>query len=223
MTRPLLIYGSGGLGREVAMCARDPRTDFELVGFVDDSQPFGGEVGDVPVIGDFEALAERAGRSAGLLLYVAIGNIEVHKKIVSRLADLIVPVTFPNIVHPDATFDEREVTAGVGNYVGPGARLTANVTLGSFNIINLNCVLAHDVVLGDRCQINPGAVLNGQDVLGHEVVIGAGAVVLPRTSVGDGAVVAVGAVVGRDVDPGDTVAGNPARVIRRAAKREDPA
>ena len=47
--------------------------------------------------------------------------------------------------------------------------------------------------------------------IGEEAFVGAGAVLLPRITVGAGATVAAGAVVTRDVEPGATVLGVPAR------------
>jgi UDP-2-acetamido-3-amino-2,3-dideoxy-glucuronate N-acetyltransferase len=49
--------------------------------------------------------------------------------------------------------------------------------------------------------------------------IGSGAVLLCGVTVGAGAMVGAGAVVTRDVSPGATVAGNPARVVRKADHR----
>lgn len=48
-----------------------------------------------------------------------------------------------------------------------------------------------------------------------DVAIGSGATILCGVRVGKGAVVGAGAVVTRDVPPGATVVGNPARVVRR--------
>ena len=47
--------------------------------------------------------------------------------------------------------------------------------------------------------------------IGHDVWIGHAVTVLPGVTVGDGAVIAAGAVVTRDVPPGETVLGMPAR------------
>ena len=51
-------------------------------------------------------------------------------------------------------------------------------------------------------------------VVERRAAIGSGAVVLGGVRIGEGALVGAGAVVTRDVAPGETVIGNPARVLR---------
>jgi maltose O-acetyltransferase len=49
--------------------------------------------------------------------------------------------------------------------------------------------------------------------IGRNVWIGGGAILLPGINVGDDAIIGAGSVVMRDVAPGATVAGNPARSL----------
>jgi serine O-acetyltransferase len=58
-------------------------------------------------------------------------------------------------------------------------------------------------------------------VLGSDVEVGAGAKIIGAVRIGDGARIGANAVVVRDVEPGTTVVGVPARPVRR--RRDDGA
>ena len=109
----------------------------------------------------------------------------------------------------------------------------ANISIGSDCFLNYGCTILDvcPVTIGDGTQIGPAVQLlaadhprdpeirargleNGKPVaIGRNVWIGGGALILPGVSVGDDAVIGAGAVVTRDVAPGTTVAGNPARPL----------
>jgi len=107
------------------------------------------------------------------------------------------------------------------------------VRIGSDVFINRDLVVLGGgmVTIGDRALIGPGTRLytpnHSTDLalrsagweIGMPITIGADAwlggsvVVCPGVTIGEGAVVGAGAVVTKDVAPGASVAGNPARVI----------
>jgi serine O-acetyltransferase len=79
-------------------------------------------------------------------------------------------------------------------------------------------VIHGDVRIGDNCmvmqQVTIGQLASGGvPVLGSHVYIGAGAKVLGPVMIGDGAQVGANAVVLKDVPPGATAVGIPARII----------
>jgi hypothetical protein len=73
--------------------------------------------------------------------------------------------------------------------------------------------IGYHVELGNLSTVAPGANVLGKVRIGEGCRIHANAVILPSLSIGDGAVVRAGSVVVRDVTPGITVFGNPARAL----------
>ena len=101
-------------------------------------------------------------------------------------------------IHPGATIGRRFfIDHGMGVVIGETA------TIGD------DCTLYHGVTLGGTSW-NKG---KRHPTLGRDVVIGAGAKVLGPITVGEGARIGSNAVVVKDVPPGATAVGIPARII----------
>lgn len=75
--------------------------------------------------------------------------------------------------------------------------------------------------IGENCWVNPGVAIGYKDnkggvpTIGNNVYIGAGAKVLGSITIGDNAVIGANAVVTKNVPANCTVAGVPARIIKR--------
>jgi acetyltransferase-like isoleucine patch superfamily enzyme len=83
---------------------------------------------------------------------------------------------------------------------------------------NIYSYVAHDCRIGDFVTFAPKVCCNGNVHVHDGAYIGTGAVIRQGTPekplvIGEGAVVGMGAVVTRDVAPGATVVGNPARPL----------
>jgi serine O-acetyltransferase len=110
-------------------------------------------------------------------------------------------------IHPGATIGRRVfIDHGMGVVIGETAEIGDDSTL------------YHGVTLGGTSW-NKG---KRHPTLGRNVVIGAGAKILGPILIGDGAKVGSNAVVVRDVPPGSTAVGIPARIATPAdqARRE---
>ncbi|MEO0702118.1 MAG: sugar O-acetyltransferase [Pseudomonadota bacterium] len=108
-----------------------------------------------------------------------------------------------------------------------------NIHLGNHVFLNYGCTILDvcPVHIGEMTQIGPMSQIiaadhprdaasrdagleNGKPVtIGRNAWIGGNVMILPGVTVGNNAIIGAGAVVTRDVAPGATVVGNPARPI----------
>ncbi len=122
--------------------------------------------------------------------------------------------------------------------VGAFVEIQAGVRVGRACKIQSHAVICTGVRISDEVFVGHGAIFindkypratNGDGVLQTEedwemlktvveqgASIGSGAIILGGLRIGAGSVVGAGAVVTRDVEPGTTVVGNPARVLQRS-------
>lgn len=213
------IFGASGFGREVLPVMRQQLLQTEVqpwdLVFVDDNPP-ASELNGYQVLTYAQWLAQPA---ASRHISLAIANSAVREKLVARcLADSVsfFEVRAANIIAMD------DVQIGSGAVLCPFVTLTSNIRIGKQFHANLYSYIAHDCVIGDFVTFAPGVHCNGNVVVEDHVYIGTGAILRQGKPgeplvIGRGAVVGMGAVVTKNVAPGTTVVGNPARVMASRA------
>jgi len=208
----VVLWGATGQARVVRECLG--HDGHRVVALVDNdlrlSSPFPG----VPLLNGAPALTEwlehRPAGARRVAFVVAVGGDKGNERIVlhAALAEMgLIPLL---VRHPTA-FVADNARLGEGCQVLAQAAVCVDVTLGRCCIVNTGAVVDHECQLSEGVHVGPGARLAGLVRVGRNAFVGTGAVVLPRVSVGEDAVVGAGAVVVRDVPPGVTVMGNPAR------------
>lgn len=216
MIAPLYaVYGVAGCGRGIMPLARAQLlregTSADRLIFVDDRPP-ADKVNAQRVLKYAEFLALPAScRFAAL----AISDGVIREKLSSRLtADGIAPWTVraENVVVMD------NVDLGEGALLSPFVTLTSNIRIGRYFHANIYSYVEHDCVIGDFVTFAPGAKCNGNIIVEDHAYLGTGAIIKQGQPdkplvIGKGAVVGMGAVVTKDVPPGVTVVGNPARPL----------
>lgn len=206
----LLVYGSGGFGREVAWLAENAVRPFHVAAFVDDravDPPL--RVNDIPVRGLDDCVRAHPGAN----YVVAVGTPEVRAAIVARVDGT--GLVASTLVHRNVEMS-RFVDLGAGTVICAGCILTVDIRLGRHVHVNLDCTIGHDVVMDDFVTLAPGVHVSGCVRIERGAYLGTGASVINGTSdtplvIGAGATVGAGAVVTRHVGPGVTVVGVPAK------------
>lgn len=119
---------------------------------------------------------------------------------------------------------------GAGSRVGPFVEIQKGVRIGSRCKISSHSFLCEGVTLEDDVFIGHGVMFVNDRYpraaatdfvpettrIGQGASIGSGAVILCGVAIGAGALVGAGAVVTHNVEPGETVAGVPARLLARS-------
>ena len=214
MRRPMIILGSSGLAREMAMLAEQINARWhrwKILGFIGASaSEVGNDLGLAPVLGDDAWLLAQEIEAD---LVVGIGYPSVKARVVQKYLGQASRFEFPNLVHPLSSLDFRRIEMGRGNIVTAGCQFTCDIEVGDFNLFNLNVTVGHDARIGDFNVFNPGVNVSGSVVVGDRVLVGTGCQILERLEVGDGATLGAGAVVTKPVQPGMTVVGVPARPL----------
>jgi len=198
---PVLIFGAGGFGREVAASLRANVVRCMMIADASEDRA-------VTVLEPGSTLfCER-------FALIAVGDPKARRRIAERPE--FARAQFVTHVSRDARLvDPKSVALLPGAIVCAGSVITCNVIVGRHVHINLKCTVGHDAIIGDYVTLSPGVHVSGSVTIGEGVFVGTGAVLLPKVSIGAGAVIAAGAVVTRDVPAGAMVAGVPA-VIKHA-------
>lgn len=116
------------------------------------------------------------------------------------------------LIHPCSSISRSCRLDGRSIFIAAGAVISTNASLEDGSLINWNATIGHDVIVGLCSVVSPGANIGGFVHIQERCLIGQGAQVLPGRVIGAGSTVGAGAVVTKDVSPGTTVIGNPARL-----------
>lgn len=212
MTRPLIILGAGGSACDVldileAMTAQS--ATWTMTGFLDDVRAPGSEHLGYKVLGRLSDAA----KFPDCCFVNAIGSGKTYRqRPVIIAATGLTEQQYVTLVHP-TTCISRRMRLGRGVCVNAGVSVGGGVTIGDHVWLGPGVIVGHDTVIEDYAVVGPGAVISGFVRVGVASYIGAGACIREYLSIGGQALVGMGAVVVRDVEPGETVVGNPARLL----------
>lgn len=211
----LVVIGAGGCAREVEWLIDDinrERPTFDVLGYViSDLSKVSEYDSRDRILGDFDWL--RRTEHAFDAIALGVGFPAARVRLASELQARFPSKSFPSLVHPSVLFDRKSCRFDEGTIVSAGSIVTVNVHLLPFVLINRSCNIGHEVTIGAGCVVNPMVAISGGVQVGDGVLVGTGAKILQYLRVGDGATVGAGAVVTKNVPPGDTVVGVPARTM----------
>lgn len=209
----ILIYGAGGLGREVLATLEKcslAGLDLACAGFVVDPV-FGGPeiIHGVPVYRDLAPLTA----NQDWRVVVAIGNPAARRRAVLRIQQEVGDRFFA-VIHPAAQLGPR-VDIGPGTMILGVVTITTDVTIGRHVLINPAATISHDCRLHDYATLGPATALAGGVIVGEGAELGVGVNAAPRTEIEGWSIVGAGALVLQNIPSDCTAVGTPTRIIKR--------
>lgn len=209
--KKVIIVGASGFGKEVLSLLKLFQ-DINVIGFIDSRVEIKGErIDGIPVLGD-DSFLENLRNEGVEAAVVAIGDYQTRAKLAQHCRELGYQLI--NVVHPSSKI-VNTVKMGEGVIIYGGTVINADVKIGNNVLINSGATIGHDTVVEDNVNINPGVDIGGKVLIKQGAYIGIGSSVIQNIVVGAESLVGAGAVVIRDVPEKLTVAGVPAKVIRR--------
>jgi sugar O-acyltransferase (sialic acid O-acetyltransferase NeuD family) len=206
--RQILIFPCNGNGLEALDCLG---ADDRLLGFIDDvaekqGQPcFGNPVWGRDALTRWpsaQVLAVPGGPTSYLSRRGVIDGLNVSAE------------RFATVVHPSARVSPL-AKLGHNVLVMAGVVITSNAKIGNHVCILPNTVIHHDAVIGSWTLIGSNVTIAGQVSIGENCYVGSGTSIMHALRIEDGALIGLGSNVIRNVPARETVAGNPARVLRK--------
>lgn len=209
--KQLLIVGARGWGREIYGMLPDCigyGTEFIVKGFLDDKKDaLDGKPGYPPIVDSVENYHIEPDD----VFVCALGDVR-YRKYYSELI-LNRGGNFISSVHNTATIGPNS-TIGKGCVVFDHVAISCDIRIGDFVALQSYAIVGHDCEINHYSHLGTRSFMGGYSKVGSLSTLQTNSVLLPHVTVGNGCQVGAGAVVIKKVKDGDTVYGNPAKVLK---------
>lgn len=208
----LLVYGSGGFGKEVVDIAErinDATPRWSGIAFVDDFRETGQYYG-VP-LHRIESVLEIWG-AEDCEVVVAVGEPSVRSRLFGSLRAR--GLKLATLVDPTSVIS-RSASLGMGVIVTSYCSVASSAVVGDNVVLNAKAIVGHDVKIGADTVVSSMVNVGGACTIGACSYIGMAAQIKQGLSVGDRTIIGMGSMVHDSVGDDLIAMGNPARPMRR--------
>jgi sugar O-acyltransferase (sialic acid O-acetyltransferase NeuD family) len=211
----IILCGASGNANDVldileAINQRQPT--WQVAGFLDDSLQRHSYFMDWEVLGRLSDAVQ----FADCKFINCIGSERTHRMRSELIGKTGLPVQrFATLVHPMASMSAR-ASVGYGVYVSFGCSVGGGASLEDHVSLGPRVIVGHDSRIERGSMLAAGSIVSGFATVGAASYLGAGCAVKQMLCIGEQSLIGMGAVVTRDVAPGVTVVGNPARPFARS-------
>ena len=213
--KDVILFPFGGNAREavIAILALNSiEPTWNILGFIDDNADLHGkECCGFKVLGGRDKLSEF--QSAKILAVPGNpGNFIMRRKIISRLG--VARDRFIAVIDPSCRI-ATDSDIGVNTLIMGNVTISCSVVIGDHCVILPNTVISHDSKIEDYSLVGSNVSISGSCSIGSNCYIGSGSRIRENVKIKSFSLIGIGSCVIKDVPESVTVAGNPARVLRK--------
>ncbi|WP_169312020.1 NeuD/PglB/VioB family sugar acetyltransferase [Syntrophobotulus glycolicus] len=209
--KDLIIYGSGGLAKEIVQLIKDINSvheEWRILGYIDDTRPgYEKLICGYRILGSSEILKDFTSKTN---IVIAIGDPRTKKSIYEKIKEY--QLSFPTLVHPKAKVADG-AALGEGAILGLDTVVSVDVNIGKFVLLNMRAVIGHDVKIGDFSSCLVNCVVAGNVIIEQSVLIGSNAVIMEKINIGEEVKIGMGTVIYFDVPDKHVVMNKPLKPI----------
>lgn len=207
--KDLIVFGAGDLGKFIVYNIKMFDDDYNLLGFMDeDVNKVGGELCGLPIF-DIDYL--QSNKIDDLCIVIAMSSPAAKEAISKKLKSY--SVKFPNFISPNSWLS-KGVKIGQGVLIFPENSINFETEIGDFVTINAGCSIGHNVTIGQYSTLAPAVNLAGFTKIEEKANLGIGCSSIQKVKIGSCSIIGGQAMLIKDVEPGRTVVGVPAKIIK---------
>lgn len=208
--KKVLLIGAGDNGQIKGHFLKQS-TNYDLVGFVDDTKEKGTIISGKEVLGaisDVESLYQE-GIFDELFIAIAYKHLDFKEHLYNKLKSRGIP--FAKYVHPSVIID-KSVKVGEGSFILAGCVVDHGVEIGNGVFINPGAVIAHDTKIGNFCFFGPSVQLAGFIDIADKSFLGINTTIIDNIKITTAVQTGASATVIENIDQPGLYVGTPAKL-----------
>ena len=208
--KQLIIIGAGGMGR-CTYCIAEQSVgfdeEFQIKGFLDDNiHALDGFEGYKPVL---STIADYKIEKDDVFI-CSIGEVQTKIEICEGIKEK--GGILYTLIHKTSIIG-KNAKIGQGSIIDEGVHIDPDVTIGTDCLIQAQAIIGHDSIIGNYVRVDTQCSLVGGTVVKDRATIYTHSMISHNVTVGEDAVVGACSFVIRNVKPGVSVFGAPAKPI----------